>query len=82
MERLRQQVLRDEVEPHPIIASIRDVCAQLDVAQMRFEQETDPDLIEAAIYKMQSLRAQYRYLLRMARSQGIRCQEKNHLWNE
>ena len=82
METIRQKILRDEVEPHPIIVAIREVCACIDTAQSRFEQETDPDLIEAAIYEMQSLRAKYRYLLRVARTQGIYCGEKVHLWNE
>lgn len=82
MEQIRQKLLRNEEAPHPIIEAIRDVCAGIDAAQSRFEQETDPDLIEAAIYELQSLRAKYRYLLRTARSQGVTCREKVHLWNE
>lgn len=82
MEFLRQKLLREEEAPHPLIAAIREVCACIDAAQSRFEQEVDPDLIEAAIYEMQSLRAKYRYLLRAARSEGIYCGEKVHLWNE
>ena len=82
MEQIRQKVLRDEVAPHPIIETIRDVCEQMEMAESRFAQETDPDLIESAIFEMQSLRAKYRYLLRVARTQGVTCQEKVHLWNE
>lgn len=82
MEQIRLKILKDEEAPHPVIAAIREVCAGIDAAQSRFEQESDPDLIEAAIYEMQSLRAKYRYLLRMARTQGIRCGEKVHLWDE
>lgn len=82
MGQIREKLLRNEVEPHPIIDSIRTVCACIDATQSRFEQETDPDLIEAAIYELQSLRAKYRYLLRTARAEGIVCQEKVHLWNE
>ena len=82
MEQLRQRVLRADEAPHPIIEAIREVCAMMDAAQNRFEQETDADLIESAIYEHQSLRAKYRYLLRLARMQGVTCQEKVHLWNE
>lgn len=82
MEQIRQKVLRDEVAPHPIIETIREVCEQMEIAESRFAQETDPDLIESAIYEMQSLRAKYRYLLRAARIQGVTCQEKAHLWDE
>lgn len=82
MEQIRQKLLREEEAPHPIIEAIREVCECIDAAQSRFEQETDADLIEAAIYELQSLRAKYRYLLRTARAQGVTCREKVHLWNE
>ena len=82
MEQLRQRILREDQEPHPIIEAIREVCALMDAVQTRFEQETDEDLIESAIYEHQSLRAKYRYLLRLARTQGVTCQERMHLWNE
>lgn len=82
MKSISQKVLREEVAPHPIIVSIRQVCANIDVAQSRFEQESDPDLVEAAIYEIQSLRATYRYLLRKAKDEGVSCEERAHLWNE
>ena len=78
----RHRLLRCEASPHPIIEAIRDVCAQIDSVQTRFELEIDPDLIEADIFELQSLRARYRYLLRAARTDGISSQEKGHLWNE
>ena len=79
---LRKLLLREDTPPHPLIESIRQVCAAIDVVQSRFDQETDPDLIEGCIYELESLRAQYRYLLRTARQQGITCREKAHLGNE
>ncbi len=82
MKSISQKVLREDTEPHPIIVAIRQVCTSIDVVQNRFEQETDPDLIESSIYELQSLRAKYRYLLRTAKVEGITCEEKVHLWNE
>ena len=82
MDEVRQRIVRCEALPHPIIEAIRDVCARMDAVQSRFELESDQDLIEADIYELQSLRARYRYLLRVARADGIACQEKGHLWNE
>ena len=82
MKSISQKLLRNEAEPHPVVCAIRQVCADIDAAQSRFEQETDADLIEASIYELQSLRAKYRYFLRMARMEGIVCNEKTHLWNE
>lgn len=82
MKSFSKTILRDEMKPHPLIIAIRQVCESIDVVQNRFEQETDPDLIESSIYELQSLRAKYRYLLRTARKEGIVCEEKVHLWNE
>lgn len=82
MEQIRQKLIREEQEPHPIIVAIRTVCEQMNLAQNRFQQESDPDLIEAAIYELQSLRARYRYYLRVARDQGISSYEKACLWDE
>ncbi len=80
--RLQKLLIRDEVPPHPIIVSIREVCAAIDAVQSRFQMENDPDLIEGCIYELESLRAQYRYLLRTARQQGVTCTERSHLWGE
>lgn len=82
MKSLSAKVLREDVTPHPIIVAIRQICEGIDAAQSRFEQETDPDLIEASVYELQALRARYRYFLRLARNEGIVCEEKSHLWNE
>lgn len=82
MQSLRKRILREDAPPHPVIEAIRDICARIDAVQSRFEMETDPDLIDGCIYELESLRAQYRYLLRTARQQGITCGEKAHLWGE
>ena len=80
--RFQKLLLRENLPPHPIIESIRDVCAAIDTVNNRFQLENDPDLIEGCIYELEALRAQYRYLLRTARQQGISCTEKTHLWSE
>lgn len=82
VNRLRKTILREEQPPHPLIEAIREVCARIDLVENRFSMETDTDLIEGCIYELESLRAQYRYLLRSAREQGISCRERAHLWNE
>lgn len=82
MQLLRKRILRQDQTPHPVILAIREVCAQIDWVQERFEQETDPDLIEGCIFELESLRSQYRYLLKNAKQQGITCREQSHLWHE
>ena len=68
---LKKAIVKTEDQPHALLTAIRDVCRLLDNAKLRFEMESDSDLIEACIYEMEALRARYRYLLRMARLQGI-----------
>ncbi len=82
MDIFRKNILRMDQPPHPTITAIRDVCARIDNVQSRFSMENDPDLIEGCIFELEALRAQYRYLLRTAREQGISCREQAHLWNE
>ena len=41
-------------------------------AEQFFENVTDPDLIDHAIYKVEAAKSRYRYLLRKAKEEGIR----------
>ncbi len=82
VQSLRKLLVREDTPPDPVIVAVREICARMDAVQNRFEMETDPDLIEGCIYELESLRAQYRYLLRTARKEGITCGEKAHLWGE
>lgn len=70
---LKKAIVKTEEQPCPILEAIRDVCRQLDNARLRFEMESDNDLIEASIYEMEALRARYRYLLKVARTEGIKA---------
>ena len=68
---LKKMIIKTEEQPHEVLCAIREVCRQLDNARLRFEMESDSDLIESTIYEMEALRARYRYLLRRAREEGI-----------
>lgn len=54
-----------------LLTEIREVCRLIDNAYNRFEFEEDTDLIESNIYEIQSLKARYRYLLRVAKEHNI-----------
>lgn len=56
-----------------ILDDIRTLCANMERAYARFEFEEDADLIESSIYEIKSLKAQYRYLLRVAKENGVTC---------
>ena len=78
----RKAILKNEVPTNQLLEDIRDICIQLENANTRFKMERDSDLIEATIYEMESLRARYRYLLRMARAQGLTAAEYASLGKE
>lgn len=70
-----------------ILADMHTLCENMERAYARFEFEQDTDLIESAIYEIKSLKAQYRYLLRVAKENGITCPqalqakfEKEEVW--
>lgn len=46
-------------------------------AQSYFDNVTAPELIDHAIYKMEATKAQYVYLLRLAKDKGLRVNMQN-----
>ena len=79
---LKTMLLRPKVEEHPLLASIREVCDRIQVLENRFALQSDQDLIEACIYEMEALRAQYRFLLRQAKEAGVTGAATVLLWGE
>ncbi len=73
-ERIRKQ-LPSLSEKNMLLLQIRETSAKLDAAHNRFENECDEDLLDSIIYEIQSLKALYRYLLRMAKEEGLQCAE-------
>ncbi|MDR2647794.1 MAG: DUF2508 family protein [Oscillospiraceae bacterium] len=56
-------------EPNPnaqLVLDIRALGKQIEQTHSLLSMETDDDLLDAAIYQLKALRAQYRYLLRLA----------------
>jgi hypothetical protein len=68
---LKEKLLRPKVEQDPLIQSIRDVCRRMEALETQFGAISDNDLLEACIYEMEALRAQYRFLLRRAKEMGV-----------
>jgi|GEM_PF-4347486 len=58
-----------------LLFEIRTVRRMLDQCIVRFNHESDSDLVEACIYEMEALRARYRYLLKTARLKGFSCSD-------
>ncbi len=68
---IKEILLRPQTEEHPLLPAIRDVCRRMQALESQFSLQSDNDLIESCIYEMEALRAQYRFLLRQAKEQGV-----------
>lgn len=77
---LKEKLLRPKVEQDPLIQSIRDVCRRMEALESQFSVISDNDLMEACIYEMEALRAQYRFLLRRAKETGVSGVSEKVLW--
>lgn len=60
-------------EKEKLLSDIRQVSRLINEAYERFEYESDSDLVEAAVYELESLKARYRYLIRLAKKSDIKC---------
>ena len=67
---LKRALFKDPPLP-ALLVEIREVCRQLELANARFDMQSDDDLIDACIYEQKALRARYRYLLGQIREQGL-----------
>jgi hypothetical protein len=68
---LKEKLLRPKVENEPLIEAIQDVCQRMEALDTQFAVINDNDLMEACIYEMEALRAQYRFLLRKAKETRV-----------
>ena len=68
---LKEKIFRTRVEEHPLLPAIRDVCTRMHALETQFAMQSDGDLVEACIYEMEALRAQYRFLLKQAKEMGV-----------
>lgn len=58
-------------ENYEIINEVRQTMKELKDAEIYFQSVSDPDLVDHAIYKLESLRKKYIYLLKKAKEDGI-----------
>lgn len=72
--KLYHQVLNvgyPETEEEKLVNSIDDAYAQWKCAESRFNEATDADLIDHAIYDMLAAKTQYAYLLKSAKEKSV-----------
>lgn len=81
-------VLRDRIEnvytrifnPENLISDdekllimLKDAREDWKRAEARFQEVTDPDLIDHTIYDLQAAKTRYSYLLKVVKDKGIKC---------
>jgi len=65
-----------KTESEEILDSIKSAHEEWKNAEKYFENVTDPDLIDHAIYRMEAARTRYTYLLKLAREMGVEADIK------
>ena len=73
-EKIRKQ-MPSMSEKNALLRQIRETSARLSAAHNRFENESDQDLLDSIIFEIKSLKSHYRYLLKMAKEEGLQCAE-------
>lgn len=68
---LKEILFRTRIEEHPLLPAIREVCQRMQAMETQFSMQSDGDLVEACIFEMEALRAQYRFLLKQAKEMGV-----------
>lgn len=67
---LKRFLLRPQTAVQPTQAAIREVTQRMEAMETQYALLSDSDLIDACIFEMEALRAQYRFLLRRAKEEG------------
>ena len=63
-------------EKNNLLRQIRETSARLTAAHNRFENECDEDLLDSIIFEIQSLKALYRYLIKMAKAAAVDIEDE------
>ncbi|EMT39636.1 Protein of unknown function [Thermoanaerobacter thermohydrosulfuricus] len=58
-------------ENYQLVNEVRQTIKELKDAEIYFQSVTDPDLVDYAIYRLESLKRKYIYLLKKAKKEGI-----------
>ena len=68
---LKRAILRPQTPEAPTQQAIREVTRRMEAMETQYAMLSDNDLIEACIFEMEALRAQYRFLLRRAKEENV-----------
>ncbi len=70
---------RKNIENEQILKDIKIAQNEIKVAENFFQNATDSELIDVAIYELEAKKSKYQYLIRMAKDKGVRRPIKEYL---
>ncbi|GEM_PF-122967 len=79
LEKLKKNT-EEKSDDDKLLEEIRGLNASIANAYNRFEYEEDDDLVEAAIFELEALKARYRYLIRLAKEQRLESKDYTAFW--
>ena len=70
---------KTNIENEKIIKEIKAAQLEIKNAENFFQCVSDPELVDVAIYDLESKKSKYSYLIRMAKEKGVRYSLKDCL---
>jgi hypothetical protein len=70
---------RNNIENEQILRDIKIAQNEIRVAENFFQNATDLELIDMAIYELEAKKSKYQYLIRMAKEKGVKRPLRDYL---
>ena len=70
---------KTNIENEKIIKEIKAAQLEIKNAEKFFQYVSDPELVDVAIYDLESKKSKYSYLIRMAKEKGVKYSLKDCL---
>ena len=71
--------IEKELEKDSIIKEIKKAQNDVETAENFFQFVNDPELVDVAIYNLETKKSKYRYLIKIAKEKGIKNSLKESL---
>ena len=71
--------IEKELEKEHIIKEIKKAKNDVETAEKFFQFVNEPELVDVAIYNLETKKSKYRYLINIAKQKGIRTSLKESL---
>ena len=75
----RMKNKKTNIENEKIIKEIKAAQLEIKNAESFFQYVSDPELVDVAIYDLESKKSKYSYLIRMAKEKGVKYSLKDCL---